>query len=102
MCSAVDQLRLWKPAQANTGADTLPLLPKDEQERIKDLLTNAWQESTRAAYATGLPTYHVFCDQKNIGEAARAPASTDLIIAFVSAMAGSLAGSTINNYINGI
>jgi hypothetical protein len=102
MCSAVDRLRLWKPVQANTGSDTLPLLPEDEQERIKDLLTNAWQESTRAAYATGLLTYHVFCDQKNIGEAARAPASTDLIIAFVSAMAGSLAGSTINNYINGI
>ena len=93
---------MWKPAQTTTTPNTHPLLPEHEQERIKDLLSNAWQESTRASYATGLLTYHVFCDQKNIGEAARAPASTDLIVAFVSAMAGTLAGSTISNYISGI
>ncbi len=102
MCSAVDRLRLWKPMQTNTSSNAPPLLPEEEQERIKDLMTNAWQESTRTSYATGLLTYHVFCDQRNLDEAVRAPASTDLIIAFVSAMAGSLAGSTINNYISGI
>jgi hypothetical protein len=47
-------------------------------------------------------TYHTFCDQKNISEEARAPASIDLVIAFVSAMPGSLADSTINNYISTI
>jgi len=79
-----------------------PLLSEDEQEHIKDLLSNAWQESTKASYTTGLLTYHIFCNQKNVSEEDYAPASTDLIVAFVSAMAGSLAGSTINNYISGI
>ena len=65
-------------------------------------MTNAWQESTRISYATGLLTYHVFCDQMKITEEARAPASTDLIVAFISAMVGSLAGSTISNYISGV
>jgi hypothetical protein len=78
------------------------LLPVKEREHIKDLLTNAWQESTRTSYAAGLLTYHAICDQKNISEEVRAPASTDLIIAFVLAMAGSLADPTINNYISAI
>jgi hypothetical protein len=49
---------------------------------------------------TNLPGYHAFRDQKNIDEVARGPANSDLIMAFVSAMAGSPAGSTINNYIS--
>jgi hypothetical protein len=65
-------------------------------------MTNTWQESTRASYATGLLTYHVFCDQKNISEEARAPANTNLVISFISAMAGSLASSTISNYVSAI
>jgi len=102
MCPAGDRLRIWEPAPTNDTTSAPPLLPEGERERIKDLLTNAWQESTRASYGTGLLTYHVFCDQRNIDEASRAPASTDLIIAFVSAIAGSFAGSTINNYVSGI
>jgi hypothetical protein len=102
MCTAVDRLRLWKPAPAISKSDTHHLLPEEEQEHIKDLLTTAWQESTRTSYATGLLTYHIFCNERNLSEETRAPACTDLIIAFVSALAGSLAGSTINNYISGI
>jgi hypothetical protein len=102
MCAAADRLRLWKPVSASTNPDPNTQFPEEERERVKDLLANAWQESTRASYATGLLTYHVFCDQKSIDEVTRAPASSDLIIAFISAMAGSLAGSTINNYISGI
>jgi hypothetical protein len=102
-CPSTDRLRLWKPLQPFTNAIPHSSLPNEEErERIKDLLTNAWRESTRASYATGLLTYHVFCDEKGIDEVARAPASTDLIISFISAAAGSLAGSTINNYVCGI
>ncbi len=102
MCSAADRLRLWKPLHTFTGSATAPFNSTEDQEHTKDLMSNAWQETTRATYTTGLLTFHVFCNQKGVDEAAQALASTDLIVAFISAMAGSLAGSTINNYINGI
>jgi len=102
MCSAADRLCLWKPLLADTGSGTAPSDSTEDQERTKDLMSNAWQETTRVTYATRLLTFHVFCDQKGVDEAARAPANTQLIVTFISAMAGSLAGSTITNYVNGI
>ena len=102
MCAAADQLHLWKPLQASIDNSTTPFASVEDSERTKNLMSNTWQETTRVTYATGLLTFHIFCDQKSVNKTARAPASTELIITFISAMAGSLAGSTINNYINGI
>jgi hypothetical protein len=59
MCAAADRLRLWKPVSANSNPNTQ--FPEDERERVKDLLANAWQESTRASYATGLVTDRPRC-----------------------------------------
>ena len=102
-CQAAVRLRTWTPAQPTSETDLIPTsFTAEDQERVKDLLANAWQESTKISYASGLLTYHVFCDRKNVDELARAPASTDLIIAFISTLAGTLAGSTISNYVSGI
>lgn len=102
-CQAAVRLRTWTPARPIITANpNRPTFSIEDQERVKDLLANAWQDSTKISYASGLLTYHVFCDRKNVGELARAPASTDLIVAFISTLAGSLAGSTINNYVSGI
>ena len=102
MCAAADRLRLWRPLQTSPKNGTNPFISSEERECIKDLMSNTWQEITKATYSPGLLTFHVFCDQRSVDEAARAPAGTDLIVAFISAMASSLAGSTIDNYINGI
>ncbi len=102
MCAAADRLRLWRPLQTSPQNGTNPFISIEERECIKDLMSNTWQEITKATYSPGLLTFHVFCDQRSVDEAARAPAGTDLIVAFISAMASSLAGSTIGNYINGI
>lgn len=65
-------------------------------------MSNAWAESTREAYSSGILAYHVFCDKRNIPESQRAPTSQPLIAAFVASLAGSYSGSTISNYIHGI
>ncbi|PSR77446.1 hypothetical protein PHLCEN_2v7877 [Hermanssonia centrifuga] len=58
----------------------------------------AWAPSTAALYGSGLTTYHLFCDEKGVPERQRAPASSELIEAFVSALAGAYAASTVANY----
>jgi hypothetical protein len=62
----------------------------------------AWTETTCETYGTGLLTYHVFCDKKEIPEDQRAPTSSILLQSFVASMAGSYSGAAISNYICGI
>jgi hypothetical protein len=46
--------------------------------------------------------WHCFCDDKGIPEQDRAPATQDLLSAFVAHMAAAYSGSTISNYLNGV
>lgn len=66
------------------------------------MLENAWAESTRELYGTGLLLYHVFCDKKGVTEVFRAPASALLITSFISTMAGTYSGSAVSNYVSGV
>jgi hypothetical protein len=65
-------------------------------------MSNAWADSTRESYSSGILVYHVYCDLKGIPEEQRAPASQSNITSFVVSLAGSYSGSTISNYIHGI
>jgi len=65
-------------------------------------MAHAWELNTHATYATSLLNFMVFCDQKNIPEGDRAPASQLLIMSFVSTLAATYSGSAISNYIYGI
>lgn len=71
-------------------------------DRVKEVLSHAYADSTRETYAAGLLAFHVFCNQKAVPEQMRAPASTDLIASFVATLAGAYAGSTIRNYVSGV
>ena len=62
-------------------------------------MAHAWEVDTHATYTTGLLNFMVFCDQKNIPEKDRAPASHLLIMSFISMLAAAYAGSAISNYI---
>ncbi|KIK74672.1 hypothetical protein PAXRUDRAFT_19643 [Paxillus rubicundulus Ve08.2h10] len=70
--------------------------------RIYDVISHAWAKSTKETYGSGLLVFHVFYDSKSIPEAYRAPANSELISAFLSALAGLYSGSTISNYLHGI
>ena len=65
-------------------------------------MSNAWAESTRESYSSGILVYHVFCDARNVPEELRAPANQATITSFIVSLAGSYSGSTISNYIHGI
>jgi len=63
-------------------------------------MAHTWElNNTHATYATGLLNFMVFCDQKDIPEGDRAPASQILIMSFVSTLATTYLGSAISNYV---
>lgn len=91
----IARLRLtsWIPH----SAASIP--PTNEQERVRQVLSAGWDESTLATYGTGLLTYHVFCDALSITEETRTPTSPSLLSSFIAALAGSYSASAIANYV---
>lgn len=65
-------------------------------------MSNAWAESTRESYSSGLLVYHVFCDARSVPEELRAPTSQATITSFITSLAGSYSGSAVSNCVNGI
>lgn len=62
----------------------------------------AWTGGTPETYGSGLLAFHVFCDREMVPEDARAPVATEILLAFVAAMAGAYSSSTIRNYYCGV
>ncbi|KAJ7760658.1 hypothetical protein DFH07DRAFT_867812 [Mycena maculata] len=61
-------------------------------QNVTNVLSHSWADGTLETYGSGLLLYHCFCDMCNIPEADRAPASPDLLAAFLAAAAGSYTG----------
>ncbi|KAJ3769839.1 hypothetical protein FB446DRAFT_672002 [Lentinula raphanica] len=77
-------------------------LPEEYIERVQQVLIHGYASSTLETYASGLLSFHVFCDSRSIPEEQRAPCSSDLLLAWISTMAGTYAGTSVKNYIHGI
>jgi len=58
-------------------------------------MSHAWTEETLETYASGLLSWHVYCDAKNILEMQR-------ITSFLASMAGLFSNKTLHNYVHGI
>jgi hypothetical protein len=100
---ASERLQLWTPTNGRESTRVIPTnLTIADIQQISVVIGKAWEESTLAAYGSGLLNFHVFCDQKSIPEEERAPASPTLIGAFIASIAGTYSGSTIDNYVYGI
>ncbi|KAF5386972.1 hypothetical protein D9615_001776 [Tricholomella constricta] len=65
-------------------------------------MSAAWANGTRETYGSGLLIFHVFCDQRGVPEEERCPAHPTLILAFISACAGSYSGSALANILFGV
>lgn len=102
LCAAKDRLAQWLPHPDVLSEHATGPIPTDLQERIKAIALLGWADSTKAVYGVGLLVYHVFCDKKTISDKDRAPASSNLISAFISCLAGAYSGSAIHNYFYGV
>jgi len=100
-CIAVDRLRRWLPVVSrdavNAKGERVNITDQD-LERTLVVLTYAWTPGTRQTYGTGLLIFHVFCDSREIPEEQRCPASTVLMLAFISACTGAYSGAALANY----
>jgi hypothetical protein len=65
-------------------------------------LQEAYAPSTRSTYGTGLLTFHLFCDIRNIEERHRAPIDPTVLASFISNLIGIYGGSSIKNFTYGI
>lgn len=65
-------------------------------------MIHAWARSTQETYGSGILAYHIYCDSKSIAEDLRAPASSELVSAFISDLAGCYSGKTITGYVHGV
>ncbi|KAF7315770.1 Reverse transcriptase ribonuclease h [Mycena indigotica] len=99
ICFASDRLYAWSPASTSRQNS---IISTSDQENIKRVLSFAWRDGTLETYGTGLLVFHCFCDTRNIPEAQRAPASRELLAAFVAAAAGSYGGKTLEGMLAGV
>lgn len=104
-CKANQRIEHWKPLNARNAldADGLPTnLNQGDLARIRKVLQEAYAQSTKATYGTGLYIFHAFCDKKSIEEKHRAPVQPAVLASFISNLAGTYGGGTIKNYVYGV
>ncbi|TFK21596.1 hypothetical protein FA15DRAFT_707116 [Coprinopsis marcescibilis] len=77
-------------------------LSEDDLIKIANNILGAYAPSTRETYGMGLYAYHLFCNEKRVLEEQQAPASSVLILAFVSSLIGIYSASTVQNYVFGV
>lgn len=98
-------LRLWRPLAGSCCEPDRILKSTTTEEdvrRVFEVLNEAWAESTKETYGTGLLIFHAFCDFRHITESERAPVSHSVLEAFVAAIAGAYSKSAIENFLAGI
>ena len=98
-CPAKDRLLLWKLTEhTHRSNNTNPPLPPTNKECIREVLTEAYSNSTKAMYGTGILVFHVFCDRKGINKTQRAPCEQTPLSNFISTLIGNYLAQAIKNY----
>ncbi|KAJ6514671.1 hypothetical protein DFH09DRAFT_829425, partial [Mycena vulgaris] len=97
-CFADERLYKWRPFTERADRSTMS---ESDLQNTTNVMSHAWADGTLGTYGSGLLVFHCFCHSRNIPEAQRAPASFDLLAAFLAAVAGSYAGPTLENYFSG-
>ncbi|KAJ7219526.1 hypothetical protein GGX14DRAFT_533259 [Mycena pura] len=102
LCFAGERLYKWRPTSARSDREGSAVVPEADLMNITNILSYSWADGTLETYGSGLLIYHCFCDSRNIAEIHRAPASQDLLAAFLAAAAGNYAGKTLEGYLSGV
>ncbi|KAJ7772280.1 hypothetical protein B0H16DRAFT_1235027, partial [Mycena metata] len=101
LCFANERLYKWLPSTGRQDREG-NTVPEADLVNITNVLSHSWADGTLETYGSGLLLYHCFCDSRNVPEPARAPASQELLAAFLAAAVGSYAGKTLENYLSAV
>lgn len=101
-CLCSDRLRLWRPTLDRGGFELGSELTNEHVEIIVSLIISSYVSGTRGVYGSGLLVFNIFCDKNGIPDPLRCPASTPLVLLFISQCAGFYSGSTLANYVFGV
>ncbi|KAJ7070079.1 hypothetical protein C8F01DRAFT_977639 [Mycena amicta] len=97
-CFASERLYRWKPLRSNAGKS----LSAVDAQNVVNTLSHAWADDTLETYGSGLLVFHCFCDSRLIPEDERAPATDDVVAAFLATAAGHYARKTLSTYFAGV
>lgn len=102
-CSTKDRLLMWKPATVPPAeGDNPPLLSTANKAHIQEVLTEAYSDSTKGTYGTGLLVFHVYCNKKGIKESQRTPCGQTLLSSFILTLISDYSAQAIENYMYGL
>lgn len=101
--AAADRLSMWEsPYSLAFKRDLYSSLPTHIADAALHTVNAAYAPNTMSSYAAGLLRFTQFCDEINIPEADRMPASFMLLVGFISFHAGAVSGSTIKGWMSGL
>lgn len=104
-CPASECIAQWLPAPLmsrtlrDATGDPLPLSLSISSDLDQHLL-HTWHISTLTTYGSSLQANHLY--RHHLSDQRRAPSSADLIATFVSHLIGTVASSTVSNYVVGL
>lgn len=100
---AEDRLGSWTtPFSHRFRADLNNQLSAEASVSLTRAMLSSLEPGTRKNYGAGLLRFTQFCDQHDIGEDARMPASDALLAAFIARWHGEVSRSTIDTWIAGL
>ncbi|KAG2055718.1 hypothetical protein BDR06DRAFT_933241 [Suillus hirtellus] len=100
---ASERVLLWTTPHGVTFQNQLEqLYPESCVVKLFFVMAESLDERTRNDYGAGLLHFNQFCDRLSIPEQDRMPASEVLLSIFIADAAGSISGSTANNWLAGL
>ena len=100
---AVDRLDCWTtPLGKDNHTHLQHVFSREVASRNREVKLASWSGATRESYAAGLKRFTEFCDEFNISESDRMPASVSLLSTFLSSRAGSCSESTAHGWMAGL
>jgi hypothetical protein len=100
---AKDRIHAWNtPYSITKRQETLNTYPANIIELAEKAMQGGLADSTKSSYAAGLLRFNQFCNEFNIPEILRMPASEDLITGFIGFHMGKVSGASIKGWLSGL
>jgi hypothetical protein len=85
---ASERLRYWVTPHALSHRNIVSQIPPSAASILMEVMISSLEPKTHSNYGAGLLRFNQFCDQLNISEHDRCPASEALLSAFIASFAG--------------